>query len=77
MKDRSLGVMLMLIFGGSGLGAIVVTWALPGFVSDRITATLVGAAGILVATVCGLMLRRHQDTADKGLTADIPVEGKN
>ena len=66
MKDKSLGIWLMVLFGVSGLAAVVLGWSLPGLHSDRLAATLVGLGGIGVAVVRGLMLRKDLalDTAE-------------
>jgi hypothetical protein len=58
MKDRSLGIWLMVLFGVSGLAVTTLAWSLPTLAQDRIGATIVGLAGIVVAVVRGLMLRK-------------------
>jgi hypothetical protein len=60
MKDKSLGIWLMVLFGGSGLAAVVLGWSLPGLQTDRLAATLVGLGGIAVAVIRGLMLRKDR-----------------
>ena len=60
MKDNSLGIWLMVLFGGSGLTAVVLGWSLPGLQTDRLAATLVGLGGIAVAVIRGLMLRKDR-----------------
>jgi hypothetical protein len=60
MKDKSLGIWLMILFGGSGLAAVVLGWSLPGLHADRFAATLVGLGGIAVAVIRGLMLRKDR-----------------
>jgi hypothetical protein len=57
MKDKSLGIWLIVLFGVSGLAAIMLAWLLPWLESERILATLAGLAGIIIAVVRGLMLR--------------------
>jgi hypothetical protein len=58
MKDRSLGIWLMVFFGVSGLAVTILAWSLPTLAQDRIGATIFGLAGIGVALVRGLMLRK-------------------
>lgn len=62
MKDKSLDIWLMVLFGGSGLAAVVLGWSLPGLQTDRLAATLVGLGGIAVAVIRGLILRKDRVT---------------
>ena len=77
MEDRSLGIWLMIIFGVSGLAAIVLAWLLPSLQSDRVAATVVGLAGIGVAVVRGLMLRKDQVRTAQELTVEIRTENED
>jgi hypothetical protein len=76
MKDKSLAIWLMVIFGVSGLSIIVLSWLLPALQSDRASANIVGLAGIAVATVRGLMLRKDQGRPVEELIPDIGAEKK-
>jgi hypothetical protein len=76
MKDRSLGIWLMVLFGVSGLTVVALSWSLPALRSDRLAATLVGAAGIGVAVVRGLMLRKSPARPTEELVLDIRPEKK-
>lgn len=58
MKDRSLGVFLMLIFGVSGIAVLLLAWLWPTLASDRITGIIAGSAGLGVALTQVKSLRR-------------------
>ena len=77
MEDRSLGIWLMVIFGVSGLAAVVLAWSLPSLHADRIAATIVGLAGIGVAIVRGLTLRKDQVEPVNEMTVEIRTENKD
>jgi ABC-type transporter Mla subunit MlaD len=77
MEDRSLGVWLMVIFGVSGVAAVVLAWLLPSLQSDRIPATIVGLAGIGVAIFRGLMLRKDQVEPAEKLTVEVHAENED
>jgi hypothetical protein len=76
MKDRSLGIWLMVIFGVSGLAVVVLSWSLPALHSDRLVATVVGTAGIAVAVIRGLMLRKSPIRQTEELVLDPRIEKK-
>ncbi len=68
MKDKSLGIWLIVLFGVSGLAAISLGWLLPWLESERIVATLAGLGGIMIAVIRALMLRQSSDNKE------VPVE---
>ena len=74
MKDRSLVVWLMVTFGVSGLAVVVLSWSLPALRPDRLTATIAGLAGIAVAVVCGLTLRKSPARRTEELALDVRIE---
>ena len=49
MKDKSLGIFLMVLFGISGMAVLMLAWLWPVLASERIMATLAGSAGLFVA----------------------------
>jgi membrane associated rhomboid family serine protease len=75
MKDKSLGIWLIVLFGVSGLMMVSLGWLLPWLESERIVATLGGAAGILVAVTRVLMLRRPNDA--RRAPVAIEIENKS
>jgi hypothetical protein len=72
MIDRSFSIWLMVIFGVSGLGVVLLAWLLPSLRHERMTATLVGLVGIGMAVTRGLMLRKSPESDDMPL--GVPVE---
>ena len=75
MKDKSLGIWQIVLFGITGLAAISLGWLLPWLESERIMVTLAGVGGILVALVSALMLRQSAD--DREVPVAIEVENKS
>jgi hypothetical protein len=49
MKDKSLEISLIVIFGITGLAITALAWSWPAMESERIMATLAGLAGISIA----------------------------
>ena len=76
MKDKSLGIWLMVIFGISGLTIIMLSWLMPALQSERVTATIVGLAGVAGAAVRGLMLKRDRDRPVEEISLDVSTENK-
>ena len=72
MKDRSLGVMLIVIFGLTGLAVILLGWLLPSLEADRVSATAAGVFGLVMAGGVGIMLRPSTGKARK--TRALKVE---
>ncbi len=58
MRDKSLGILLMVLFGISGITVLLLTWLWPVLASERIMATFAGSAGLFVALTQALTLRR-------------------
>ena len=69
MKDKSLGIWLMVIFGLTGIIIIALAWLSPALESDRLAANFAGSIGIFVATGQALRLRNFQSNHKR-----IPVE---
>ena len=68
MRDKSLGIWLIVMFGVSGLAIITLAWLWPTLQSDRIVATLTGLVGITIALIRALTLKKSAN--DK----QVPVE---
>jgi hypothetical protein len=58
MKDKSLGIWLIALFGISGLSVMTLAWLWPTLQSERLVATLTGSVGLLIAIIHALMLRK-------------------
>jgi len=69
MKDKSLGIWLIVMFGVSGLAIIALAWLWPTLQSDRIVATFTGLMGVTVAVIRALTLR--QSPADKQVAVEV------
>ena len=71
MRDKPLGVFLMVIFGVSGTAVLALAWtgALSG--PERIMATLMGLVGLLVAAVQVTLLKSPRGNAD---TEKVPMK---
>jgi len=64
MKDKSLGIFLMVLFGISGIVILMLAWLQPMPASERILTTFVGSTGLFVALVRALMLKSPPVKAD-------------
>ena len=64
MKDKSLDIWLIMLFGISGIAVLLLAWLWPTLESERIMATFAGSAGLFVALVRALMLKRLPVTTD-------------
>ncbi len=71
MRDRSLSVLLIALFGISGIAIMILAWVKPMPASDRILSTLVGSVGLLVVFTQILLLKSSSSSAK---TEQIPVE---
>jgi hypothetical protein len=72
-EDKSLGILLILLFGISGIAIIMLAWLWAALTSGKIVATLVGSAGLFIALTRIFMLKRFSVKADK---ERIPVKVK-
>jgi positive regulator of sigma E activity len=71
MKDKSLKVMMMVMFGIPGVAMMVLAWLLPHLSEDRVVALFAGLMGVGVAVVLWLGMRSEQ--TENGVR-QIPVE---
>jgi len=76
MKDKSLGIWLMVIFGVSGMAVIALAWLLPTLESDRMVANLAGSIGIFIATGQALRLR-NLPSNNKHLPLEVEITDKS
>jgi len=51
MRDKSLDILLMAIFGTSGIAILLLAWLQPMVDSERILTTLIGSVGLLLASI--------------------------
>ena len=57
MKDRSLAILLMILFGVGGIIILVLTWSQPMLLPERILSTSIGSIGLVWTTARALLLR--------------------
>ena len=65
MKDKGLGIWLIALFGLSGLCVILLAWLWPTLASERLVATLAGSAGLLIALLRAVTLRKALVSAEE------------
>ena len=49
MKDKSLGIFLMALFGISGMSILLLAWLWPMPASERVLTAFIGSVGLVVA----------------------------
>ena len=73
MKDRALGIWLIVMFGVSGLA--VLSWLWPALAADRLSATAAGGFGLAVAGLRAMMLRQSGgDNSGRRMPVNVEVE---
>lgn len=60
MRDKSLGIWLITMFGISGMSIVALAWLWPTLESERLVATLTGSVGLMIAIIHALALRKSQ-----------------
>lgn len=76
MKDKSLEIMLMTVFGITGLTITMMAWLWPAMEAQRIMATLVGLAGILTAVYKYIGLRKLARQGDERIAVRLEASEK-
>ena len=64
MRDKSLSILLIVLFGIPGIAVLMLAWLWPVLEAERITATVIGSAGLLVAIIQVLALKLSMGRAD-------------
>ena len=78
MRDKPLGIFLMVLFGISGIAILMLAWLQPMLASERILTTFVGSIGLFVALVRALMLKSPQAKTDgEQVLVKVEFEGKS
>ena len=78
MKDKSLSIFLIVLFGMSGIAILLLTWLRPMPESERILDTFIGSVGLCVALANTLLLKSpivRRD--DKQSTVEVEVKGRS
>jgi len=77
MRDKSLGIFLVVLFGISGITVLMLAWVQPMPASERILATLIGSSGLFVALVRALLLKSLHAGADtEQVSVEVEVKDK-
>lgn len=77
MRDKSLGVLLGLIFGLSGMAMVALAWVGPMVQAERILRVVVGSSGLILAVVLSLLLRSLPAKADDVVVDPVKVDDKS
>ncbi len=70
MRDKSLNILLMVLFGMTGVAIILLTWLRPMSGSERIVDTVVGSLGVVVAIIGA---KRYRSVGKPAL-AEVEIE---
>ena len=76
MKDKSLEIWLIAIFGISGLAVTMLAWLWPAMESDRLMATLAGMTGLLIALFRYIGFKKLIKTENERIPAKVEVGEK-
>lgn len=76
MKDRSLNITLIIVFGISGITMTLLAWLWPALESERITATLAGMLGMFIGLVRYIGLRKSIKRENERITVEVEARGK-
>jgi hypothetical protein len=77
MRDKSLGVWMIAMFGVSGMSIVALAWLWPTLQSERLVATLTGSVGLLIAIIHALALRKSQTGMNaEPATVKVNIEDK-
>jgi uncharacterized membrane protein YfcA len=74
MKDKSLGILLTVAFGISGIAIILLGWLLPSLQSDKITITLAGFLGIAIAIINIRSVTKSRKDEDTQHAVTVEIE---
>ena len=78
MRDKSLGILLMVLFGISSITILVLAWLWPMPGLERILATFIGVSGLLVALSRVPLLKSARTKADVGqVMVQVEVQDKS
>jgi uncharacterized membrane protein YhaH (DUF805 family) len=76
MRDKSLSMWLIVMFGIPGIAVLMLAWLWPVLEAERNMAFFVGSAGLLVALIQTLTLKRSPGRTDKE-PIPVKVEAEN
>ena len=76
MKDKSLNVLLVVLFGISGTAVLALAWLQPMSDSARILSTFIGSIGLLVASIRAWMLKSPNVGSDDNIMVKVELKDK-
>ncbi len=77
MRDKSLTMWLIVMFGIPGIAVLMLAWLWPVLESERSMAFFVGSAGLLVALIQMMTLKRSPGRTDnEQVPVKVEAEGK-
>ena len=75
MKDKSLEIWLIAIFGISGMAVTMLAWLWPAMESERFLATLAGSVGVLIALFRAIMVKKSGvGTSNEQVPIEVETE---
>ena len=74
IRDKTLDIFVILLFGMGGIAILILAWAQPMSLSERIMTTSIGSTGLLGMLV-RVLLRKHLQ-ADTSAES-VPVKSQN
>jgi len=77
MKDKSLNVLLVVLFGLSGTAVLALAWLQPMSDSARILSTFIGSFGLLVASIRAWMLKSPNVGTDDNIMVKVELKDKS
>ena len=77
MKDKSLEIWLIAIFGISGLAVTILAWLWPAMESDRLMATLAGLTGLLIALFRYVGLKKLNGAEKERVPVEVEAREKH
>ena len=75
--EKTMGILLMVIFGISGAGAAALAWLIPSLHLDKTEATLAGLIGIGFFIAQSRWLKHPADETGEIINMEVPAEDKN
>jgi hypothetical protein len=77
MMYKLLGILLMVIFGVSGVGATVLAWLLPWLNLDKTEATIAGLIGIGFLVFQGFLFKHSKHDTTEQVSVEVQAKDNN
>jgi hypothetical protein len=76
MAEKSMGILLMVTFGISGIGVTALAWLYPALHLDKTMATLAGIIGVGFTVFQGIMFRHSCHAGAERVSVEGAIEDK-